>query len=328
MTRARTLSSLPLCLAIAIALVTAPGCALLRRSNESIIRIQTRQNPAEAARLTLKGVKALHHGNIEGATDKFMAAVHADSTYGPAHNNLGLLHFEEGNLYQAALAFEQAMDLMPQDPAVYYNMALTLESAGRSFEALDLYSQAVEMDPANPSFLGNLVRLRIRLGENDPTLVTQLQDLILIETRDDWRRWADRQLALNLNPTLDRGPDPPEFNARDKENQEEDAETQLRNSIIELTPIEGSATGSFKRTEVPANPGIPANPGELQPPQQDPGDAETLPIPPPESTNTGPQSIRPLINDAIIEDPINSVPIGDSSSLQQLPPTIDSDELR
>lgn len=244
------------------------GCASLRE-REQIIRVQSAQNPVEAARLTLLGVKALHHGEIDRATAKFLSAVAADETYGPAHNNLGLLHYEQGNLYLAVLAFEQALDLMPQDPAVYYNLALTLESAGKTFEAMDLYTQAVEMDPTNPQLLGNLVRLRVRLGEDDPTLVTQLQDLILIETRPDWRRWADRQLALTYNITLDRGPAAPDFNTGgDRDRQSVDDEAVLQSKIIELTPDVGNA---IDRRQL--------NP-PLRKDLEDPGRVEVLPLPP------------------------------------------------
>jgi tetratricopeptide (TPR) repeat protein len=222
------------CGAAILSAVLGVGCASLTDSNEAFIRVQTRQNPAKAERLTLVGVKAMHSGHIEHAFDKFVAAIDADEAYGPAHNNVGLLHYEQGNLYQAVLAFEQAMELMPYDPIVYYNLGLTLESAGKVHEAMDLYWQAVEMDPVNPVFLGNLVRLRVRLGEANPELVTQLQDLILIETRPDWRRWADRQLAIELNAALDRGPETPEFNTG-RRRREADEEEPAQN-IIDLTP--------------------------------------------------------------------------------------------
>ena len=68
---------------------------------------------------------------IERAADRFRSALHADETYGPAHNSLGLMYFEDGDLFQAILEFERAMELMPQDPAVYYNLGLTLETAVR-----------------------------------------------------------------------------------------------------------------------------------------------------------------------------------------------------
>ncbi len=292
--------------AAAVLVAMLVGCASLNGPKESIVHVRASRNPAEAARLTLLGVKALDHGDVDRATAKFMAAVDADQSYGPAHNNIGLLHFEQGNLYQAVLAFEQAMELMPQDPAVYYNLGLTLETAGRVFEAMELYTQAVEMDPTNPYFLGNLVRLRIRMGEDNPILVTQLQDLILIETRPDWRRWADRQLALHFNPMLDRGPDTPEFDTgRDADRAKDDQ--RLQNNIIELSPqveenVDGQQTSPRKSGNQPIVP-----PQVLLGPDGTINDSqlETLPAP----RNREPDGSRPA-------------PIRDNGSLESLPPSI------
>jgi tetratricopeptide (TPR) repeat protein len=281
------------CGAAILSAVLGVGCASLTDRNEAIIRVQTRQNPAKAQRLTLHGVKAMNSGQVEYAFEKFAAAIDADEAYGPAHNNVGLLHYDQGNLFQAVLAFEQAMELMPYDPAVYYNLALTLESAGKVHEAMDLYWQAVEMDPVNPVFLGNLVRLRVRLGENNPELVTQLQDLLLIETRPDWRSWADHQLAIELNPALDRGPETPEFNTgrRRGDGQQEDEPAK---NIIDLTPASEPA-------EIDDS-------AELPPPRHRGSDDPPAPRPP-EFSGPAMES-KPL-------------PIRDEGPLESLPPSID-----
>lgn len=221
------------CVSAALSVVMLGGCTSLKHGSD-IIHVTASPNPAKAARLTWAGVKAFNVGAFEEAFNKFSAAIAVDETYGPAYNNLGLLLYEEGNLYDAVLSFENAMDYMPNDPTVYYNLALALESAGKSHEAMDLYHQAVEMDPANPIFLGNLVRLRIRLGENDPSVQAQLQDLILIETRPTWRRWADGQLALYFNDALDRGPETPDFNSGS--DQDRRSSSASRKRTIDLTP--------------------------------------------------------------------------------------------
>jgi Tfp pilus assembly protein PilF len=286
----------PLGVALIVVLAMSAGCASWR-SKQQIIRVEASRRPAEAARLTLVGVKALREDDRDRAADRFLGAIAADETYGPAHNNLGLLHYEQGNLYEAVLAFEQAMDLMPQDPAVYYNLALTLESAGKVFEATELYTQAVAMDPTNPMFLGNLVRLRIRLGENDPSLVAQLQDLILIETRPEWRRWADRQLALNLNPTLDRGPAAPEFETQRSEGPELSDEELLRSKIIELSPETASAAR-----------------GRMPP--------ETLRGPRLDELRSTPQTMPSQTLPPPTAEPIERPPIVDDGSLGSLPPSI------
>ncbi|QDV88874.1 tetratricopeptide repeat protein [Planctomycetes bacterium TBK1r] len=212
------------------------GCSSLQSKNRSVIKVQTKRDTERANRLTYAGIRSLQKQQIDRAAKQFREAVEADETYGPAHNNLGLMHYEQGNLYQAVMAFEQAREFLPGDPAVVYNLALALESAGRTDEALELYYTAIAMDRANPLYLGNLVRLRVRLGEHDDVLVQQLKDLALIETRPDWRRWADTQLALSQNDVLDRGPETPDLESTVDRAVGSDP-GELRTKIIDLTPV-------------------------------------------------------------------------------------------
>ena len=219
-------------------LVGMVGCAAFNDQHDSLIKIESSRNPAKAQRLTLAGVNALENGKPEYAAEKLLSAIRADPKYGPAHNNLGLLQFDDGKLYPAVLSFERARELMPSDPAVYYNLGLALEKAGRKNRALELYWQAVELDPTEPHFLGNLVRLRRRLGENGPDVIAQLQDLMLIETRPDWRDWASEQLEVTLNPNLDRGPETPEFGGSDPTNErlKSKGPNETQTKIIDLSP--------------------------------------------------------------------------------------------
>ena len=218
--------------AILLGIATISGCALWNRDAETVLKVEVTQNTAKAAKLTRHGIKQLNRGEIERAGASFRQAVAADPEYGPAHSNLGLTHFEHGDLFSAVLSFERALELMPYDPNAAYNLALALESAGKVYEAMDLYYEAVEVDPTNPVYLGNLCRLRVRLGDHDPHLIQQLQDLALIETRPRWRRWADRELALHHNPMLDRGPETPEYNP--DLSGDDDDKARSSNQIIEL----------------------------------------------------------------------------------------------
>ena len=292
-------------------LMAAPvaGCASLIDRNESMIQVETSRDAVKARRLTLAGVKAMNTGHIDYAFDRFMEAVAADETYGPAHNNLGLLHYDHGELYDAVLSFERASELMPADPIVFYNLGLALEAAGRIHEAMDLYWQAVEMDPTNPNFLGNLVRLRVRLGENSPEVIAQLQDLVLIETRPDWRRWADRQLALEMNPMLDRGPAAPEFSTgREGDNGGQPASVKR---VIDLTP----------NPEDPSSLDEPSSPSP--PVTSTPVPSPPLPRPPLTGAmrNERPSPTIPSGGVSAVE--VLPEPMHDSGSLEILPPTIE-----
>jgi len=291
----RVASGIATVLLAAIPTASLGGCASWRKSNETLIQVTASQDTAKAARLAQAGIKALTHGKIDTAAEKFTAAVAADRSYGPAHNNLGLLHYEQGNLYQAVLAFETAMNLMPHDPTVYYNLALALEAAGKIHEAMDLYLQAVEMEPTNPNFLGNLVRLRVRLGDNDPSLVAQLQDLVLIETRPEWRRWADQLLAMELNPMLDRGPATPEFDPR---NTDRDAATSDRNiddQIIDLS------SGPLSQSSAPVNGRRPVAPPLASPSGEPLPAPQPIPIRDAPSANDLPPSIQLELGDLPVE---------------------------
>jgi tetratricopeptide (TPR) repeat protein len=210
------------------------GCTPWKNGDSSLIQIQASQNPNKASQLTNAGIRLLNGGNPESAAEKFEAAICADSGYGPAHNNLGLLHYQKGNLFQAVLAFEEAMRWMPHDPSVVYNLALSLEAAGKIDEAEELYLQTVARDPANPNYLGNLVRLRIRRGDRGPEIEQSLRDLILIETRPQWRNWADRMLSIDFNSTLDRGPPVPDFNALTDEERKRE-QIPIEDRIIDLS---------------------------------------------------------------------------------------------
>lgn len=153
-----------------------------------------------------KGVKHYQRGELEPAATAFEQAVAANPTNAAAHNNLGLVRYEQHQLFHAATHFESAAELRPNDPRPLNNLGMTLEAGGKGFEAIEYYSLANELAPTNPLYLGNLLRTRIRLGENDESVIAQLKELRFIESRPDWIGWIDRQLALEMNPYLDRGP--------------------------------------------------------------------------------------------------------------------------
>lgn len=232
-------------------------------SGTHIVQMTAPQNTDKAVRMTRSAIRAVGEGRMEWAAERLVKAVEADPAYGPAHNTLGLIHYDAGNLYQAVLAFEEALQYMPHDPDVHFNLALALEAAGRVDDAEELYLAAVAMHPTNPNYLGNLVRLRIRRGESGPHIDAMLRDLILIETRHDWRAWADRLLALDRNEALDRGPPVPDFNTL-TETEKSKPSVPLDERIIDLSDPDET----FERIE-PADGNVPGDVMELN----DRGDA-------------------------------------------------------
>jgi len=276
------------------------GCHLLTGNDETIIQVSTKHDTAKAARLTGAGIRSLHKGHLDLAAKRFRDAIAADPNHGPAHNNLGLMHYEQGNLYQAVVAFDEAQRALPGDPTILYNLALALESAGRVEEALDLYYRAHEMDRTHPKFLGNLVRLRVRLGETDDLLIQQLQELVLIETRPEWRRWADMQLGLTQNYALDTGPETPDFEAAANQQPERPA-ASVQDKIIDLTPVAQVAQRDESQADPP--PRRSADPIFNEP------DTTLPPLTPPEPIRSPDGSGRPRVE---------TIPLPDAGDRQRL----------
>ena len=150
----------------------------------------------------------LQAGDLRGAERLLDEAIEADVGFGPARNNMGLLQFRRGNLYEAAWQFQTAIKLMPYQPEPRNNLGLVFERAGKLDDAVTEFAAAVELQPGNAEFLGNLVRSRVRRGdagraasEEDRRVMRELLgELVLRETRPEWRQWAELQLARLATP--------------------------------------------------------------------------------------------------------------------------------
>ena len=143
------------------------------------------------------GLAALADDKPADAAGRFRNAITADPTFGPAHNNLGKIHFNDRDLYRAASEFQIAAKLMPGQAEPPNNLGLVLESAGKLDDAATQYERAVALAGDDPQYVGNLARVRVRRGQTaaDPTTRRLLERLILIDDRPVWVDWARRQLS-------------------------------------------------------------------------------------------------------------------------------------
>lgn len=177
-------------------LLVASGCHGLRTERHSYETVDfDPHHDTEAARQhNDEALKWIHKGKWEKAREALEAALIADVTYGPAHNNLGQLYFHQRRFYLAAWEFEYASHLMPDRPEPYNNLGMVYETVGRLPEAIDYYHTAQSFDPENSQVLANLARARIRNGERNPETAILLQEIALRDDRPEWRAWAREQL--------------------------------------------------------------------------------------------------------------------------------------
>lgn len=152
------------------------------------------RNADTARRLHNRALELIADGKAESAMATLRRALEADITFGPAHNNLGKLLFDQGKLYAAAWEFQYAIKLMPHQPEPKNNLGLVLERAGKLDDAIETYRKAVDLEPDNPVLIGNLARCKHRRGDKDNEQRRLLQELVMKDTRPDWRQWAQEQL--------------------------------------------------------------------------------------------------------------------------------------
>ena len=153
-----------------------------------------RRSTAEAERLT-KAAADLVLERPEEAERLLRRALGEDLFFGPAHNNLGVIFLERGELYAAASEFEWARKLMPGHPGPRLNLAITLDRAGRAEEARAAYTATLEVYPGHLGAIQGLARLAVRSGERAPPLTQWLARIALEGETAQWRTWAARQAA-------------------------------------------------------------------------------------------------------------------------------------
>lgn len=124
-------------------------------------------------------------------------ALIADVRFGPAHNTLGTLYLRQHRLYLAAWEFEYASNLMPARAEPHNNLGLVYEEAGRLGRAIEQYEIAAEMDPRNSEYLGNLVKASLKQGTPLEEVRYLLLELLMVEARPGWIRWAEDLLGTN-----------------------------------------------------------------------------------------------------------------------------------
>lgn len=186
-------------------LLIESGCTPLhtgkRSADYQTVSADISRDLQAAVRLHEKGLKLLeappvHPKRLAKAEKHFRDSLAADVTYGPAHNSLGVVYFLQKRRYLAAWEFELAAKTMPERGEALNNLGLVYESVGKHEDAIAAYQQAHAVEPRNAQFLGNLIRARLRRGDEVESVQPQLSDLVLLDDRPNWVAWGREKLAL------------------------------------------------------------------------------------------------------------------------------------
>jgi Tfp pilus assembly protein PilF len=178
-----------------LVLLSVCGCALDSRLNYKTIKAKPKRDTIAAAKLNRQGVEAMSKGRVEKAENLFKKALVKDVNFGPAHNNLGRIYFDQGKNYLAAWEFEYATTVMPGRSEPYNNLGMVMERVGKLEQAIEAYERANEMHPNHPEIVGNLARAWWSHDKNDQRTRELLEQLIFVDCRPYWVTWAKEQIA-------------------------------------------------------------------------------------------------------------------------------------
>jgi Tfp pilus assembly protein PilF len=170
-------------------LIALAGCATTKDAGPYASASIERRDTSAAEALNRQAAVLLT-SEPESAEALLREALTRDLFFGPAHNNLGVLHLQRGELYEAASEFEWARKLLPGSPDPRINLAITLERAGRTGEAMDAYKAALEVRPGSVVAMQGAAVLAVRAGKSDPALDGWLREIAMSGENEAWREWA------------------------------------------------------------------------------------------------------------------------------------------
>ncbi|MEM9916311.1 MAG: tetratricopeptide repeat protein [Planctomycetota bacterium] len=180
---------------ISLGLLTGTGCASRGGDRYHVVQAHRQANHEAARAKSDAALEAIEVRDFDAAEQLLLDAIAANVGFGPAHNNLGKVYYEQGKLYLAAWEFEYAIKLMPHHPEPRNNLALVLETVRRFDESITHYEAALDLEPDNPELLGNLARAKLRRGDPPDEIKQLLMDLVLKDSRPEWIDWANNELA-------------------------------------------------------------------------------------------------------------------------------------
>ena len=187
---------------IIVVLALLTSCAGSKAAGPYASQDAARRDTSAAEALNREAAAKLE-SDPKAAEALLREALARDLFFGPAHNNLGVLHLGRGEFYEAANEFEWARKLLPGNADPRINLAITLERAGRTSDALAEYKGALEVQPGSVVAMQGAAVLAVRSGKDEPQLAAWLKEIAMSGESEAWRAWARsaRSFHSSVNST-------------------------------------------------------------------------------------------------------------------------------
>jgi tetratricopeptide (TPR) repeat protein len=117
------------------------------------------------------GNALLKEGNVDEAIVQYQKALQINPDYAKAHYNLGCALFQKGNVDEAIEHFQRALQINPDSMEAHYNLSCALLQKGNVDEAIVQYQKALQIEPDDEESHINLGNALIQKGNVDKAIV-------------------------------------------------------------------------------------------------------------------------------------------------------------
>lgn len=162
------------------------------------------QNNRRVLELVEQARAARRAGKHESARNLLKEAVALDPAQGSAQHALGVVYFEQGDLYNAAVHLDVASRLLSDRYEPCYNLGRVLEAGGQYDQAIEQYQRSLARRLDHLETLENLARVRLKAGYQDADTLRLLVRCAERERRPEWSEWIEQQ-TIRLRVRLERG---------------------------------------------------------------------------------------------------------------------------
>ena len=106
------------------------------------------------------------NNNLQDAQNYYQKVLKIDPNYTPAHNNLGAIFKQLGELEKAKKCFEKAIEINSNYADAYNNLGVLFKELGELEKAKECFEKTIEINPNNANSHNNLGVIYKNLQEN------------------------------------------------------------------------------------------------------------------------------------------------------------------
>ena len=125
------------------------------------------------------GTVAIRAGSFDLALSEFQTVLNAldknAKARGEVYMWMGITYRHKADPVRAAAALSKAKEILPDNPMIANELALSLDGAGHKAEALQAYDQAIKLDPRNAIAMNNMAFLMAEGGGDLDQALTYAQ---------------------------------------------------------------------------------------------------------------------------------------------------------